>query len=150
MVILFCGLAGCDSDITRNSTQTAMPMNPEVQIDSGTLTDIDCVFDKLAPASISNEIYAGSGNGSGAQPFSLNSTTNLRVYWTQSTKDTFGLSIVNLDPSLAGKIEKTTTLESFVGPSSGCVDTTLGEGDYQLVISETEGSWKVWVEAIEY
>ena len=148
MTIVPLILTSCAGNSTPQST--GVPPSTETQTAPQTMQNIDCVFETVSPADIASEVLSFSGNTAGKQQFTLTATTNLRVYWTQSTQDNFDLSILNQDPALANSIEKTTTLESYVGPSSGCVDASLNAGNYQINVNENAGSWKVWVETINY
>jgi hypothetical protein len=144
-------LASCAEKVTPVvGDSTATPVSTETKISLQTINDIDCVFDSVAPANVISELINVSGTAPIQQKFSLDGTTDIRVYWAQSAQDNFDLSIVNLDPAVENNFDKTITLESFIGPSSGCVDTTLNAGNYQIVVNEVKGSWQVWAEKIEY
>jgi uncharacterized protein YcfL len=144
-------LAGCSSTTeTPVNTPTALSAGTETAVSPQTFEQIDCALATISSVTILGEKLTNSGNAPAHQNFSVDKDTNYRVYWTQSTKDNFDLSFVNQDPTIKDDVEKTTTLESFVGPSSGCVDAPLSAGNYQLVVENANGPWQVWVEEIEY
>jgi hypothetical protein len=144
-------LVSCSSSLTPPvGTSISTPLSTATQNSPQTLQEIDCVFQTVTPATVESEVINASGSAPANQSFSVDTSTDLRIYWTQSTQDNFDLSIVNLDPALASSVEKTITLEAFVGPSSGCVDTSLKTGNYKIVVNQANGPWKVWVEKIKY
>ncbi len=132
-------LAGCTSATKTPIVSTSTPLSTETQTSPQTLQEIDCVFETVTTATVESEVISTSGSAPANQPFSLATSTDLRIYWTHSTQDNFDLSIVNLDPALADSVEKTITLETYVGPSSGCVDTSLKTGNYQIVVNQPNG-----------
>ena len=147
-ILLLTGCTGAAKPVSKDVT--VAPASTATQVLSQTIKEINCAFDTASPATVLSEEMNISGTAPANQKFSLDSTTILRVYWTQSTKDNFDLSLVNLDPSLENSIERTITLEAYIGASSGCVDTNLNAGNYQVVVGKVDGPWKVWVEKIKY
>jgi len=129
---------------------TITPTAANVQATQQPFKAIDCALDSISPVKILGEKLNIAWNTKASQAFSTDKEANFRVFWTQSTQDYFDLTIDNQDPSLKNSVEKTTTLESSVGPSSGCVDVDLTAGNYQMVVKNSAGSWQIWMEEIEY
>ena len=144
-------IAGCTrATVTPVNTVMSVPVETSTQSLPQTMNQIDCAFQTVTPADVKSEIVQANGSAPLDQQFSVENDTDVRIFWTQSTQDNFDLALVNQDPALANSVEKTTTLESYVGASSGCVDTSLKAGNYQISVIQANGPWKVWVEAIKY
>jgi len=152
MILVAFLLAGCISP-TPEATgiiTNSVPDSTQTQTVLKTKQDINCPFATISPADTENELLRISGEVTSEQEFSLSKATDVRFYWIQSTKDNFELSVVNLDPALENNVEKTTILETYVGPSSGCVDATLQAGSYKIVVDIVNGAWQVWGDEIKY
>jgi hypothetical protein len=134
-----------------NSTSDNNSETPEVAMNKFDITTVEnCDFGKIYPADLIGELVNFTGDKPGSATFSLESETTIRVFWNQTSKENFVLSGTNLDPNLADSPSRTLVFESFVGPSSGCVDVTLNSGKYQMNIENTDSNWQVAVYTIKY
>jgi hypothetical protein len=155
-------LSSCESTSTLNRQNTNIPTKGTITIDLNTnspevtktqtdiKSEVDCKFEKIYPADVVGELVNFSGDKPESKIFNLESETTIRVYWIQTSKENFLLSGTNLDPNLVNNPNRKLVFESFVGPSSGCVDATFGAGKYQINIESADGDWNVAVMAIKY
>jgi hypothetical protein len=147
-LFLLLTLNSCTFSSDKKEEITSTPSISEDQTQLS--TNVACAFETISPANVVGEVVNFSGDSPKNQKFSLKSGTTIRVYWNQISKGNFLLSGTNLDPNLVTSPERKIIFESYVGPSSGCVDATLSAGDYQIDVEKADSSWKVWVQTISY
>ena len=131
-----------------NEIQEISTDTPQAPIQTQVFTD--CVFDDIAPADLDQQLVSLSGSSVMSQDITIEAESAIRAYWMQESKEEFLLTITNLDPNLLDKPERKTILESYLGPSSGCVDLTLLPGNYQLQIESVSGDWSIIINLIRY
>lgn len=161
-VCMFFFLSSCKSSLVVDDQITSTPKQGTNAIDLSTNTpdaskdqtnietEVNCEFEKIYPANIVSELVDFSGDKPDSKTFILESDTTIRVFWNQTSKENFLLSGTNLDPNLADSPNRTLIFESFVGPSSGCVDATFGKGKYKVNIENADSNWEVAIVAIKY
>lgn len=145
--VLLLMVSACNSTVNPidNETPTAEAINPEISIEN-----VECMFESISPAEVVREIVVVTGDSPKIGNFSLTNETAVRIYWNQESKENFSLSTTNLDPKLLDNPERKTTYETIVGPSSGCSDTLLSAGEYEVNVEDSVGPWIVVIQEIKY
>ena len=164
LMLVFLGACNLSAVIDKQVESTDTPQSPtpiltkevqEITTDTPesptpTVNSFNCVFDEIAPAVVDQQLVSLFGNSQMSQDIKIEAESAIRAYWMQGSKEEFLLTITNLDPNLLDKPERKTILESYLGPSSGCVDLTLLPGDYQLQIESVSGEWSIVINSIHY
>jgi hypothetical protein len=113
------------------------------------VNSIACVFATLQPATVKGELFNNAGTESQTATLAVAADTTIRIYWEQNAGKSFELAIVRADTAATGETGNKQTIETYLGPSSGCSDTKLPKGEYQVVVTTSGGAWNVVIQEIE-
>jgi hypothetical protein len=110
----------------------------------------DCVYQEISPIIKSEKLIEMQGSSSEKQEATIKSDSSIRFYWNQLSTENFILSITNLDPKMENDTGRTIIIESMLGPSSGCNDISVLEGNYEIEVESSDGEWIVLSEIVTY
>lgn len=112
------------------------------------VSGVNCVFATLQPATVKGELLNSSGTDSQTTTLSIAADTNIRIYWDQNASQSFELVIVRTDATTNSETGNKQTIETYLGPSSGCSDTILPKGEYQVIVTTSGGAWNVVIQEV--
>ena len=147
-IIICTLLVGCSSDTSMiDPTDSVEPTskNSALSIDKD-----DCAFQEISPIKQSEKIAEFSGNNTDSQNISLETDGSIRIYWKQTSTESFLLTLTNLDPSLVNDPSRIVIIESITSPSSGCSDIPMDKGEYEINVESSNGSWVLEMDTVEY